>query len=278
MASAVQTGTVAAPGASLHYHLHGPPLSDRDESDEIPHFVLLHGFTSTGKAQWGRRRIRFLHEAFDPCRLLVPDIRGHGGSRRDESVPQPPGVPHSTIGEDLGRVIDGLGFAPAHFIGFSSGGVGMLYLVLSRPDLFKSLTLISTSTFMDEDAAAVVRRMRNSQSEPWYAEMVAELDYIHREGQGPGYGERVLDLWLPYGSPPPDPNLALEDLRGIDMPTLIVHGDRDLIFPLPHATRMQAAIPGATLKILPDCGHRVRTPESQSAMEQAILEFLSTQL
>lgn len=278
MARAVQTGTLAAPGASLHYHLYGPPLSGREAAGEIPHFVLLHGFTSTGKAQWGPRQIRFLREAFDPGRLLVPDIRGHGGSRLDESVRQPPGVPHSTIGEDLGRMVEGLAFAPAHFIGFSSGGVGMLYLVLSRPDLFASLTLISTSYFMDEAAAAVVRRMRNSRNEPWYAEMVAELDYIHREGQGPGYGERVLDLWMPYGAPPPDPNLALEDLGKIAVPTLIVHGDRDLIFPLLHATAMRDAIPGARLTVLTDCGHRIRTPASRSAMERAILEFISAQV
>ena len=38
-------------------------------------------------------------------------------------------------------------------------------------------------------------------------------------------------------------------------PVLVVHGDRDPVFPLPHGRAVQAAIPGADLLVLADTGH-----------------------
>ncbi len=52
-------------------------------------------------------------------------------------------------------------------------------------------------------------------------------------------------------------------------PVLVVHGDRDPAFPLPHGRAVQAAIPGADLLVLADTGHdlpRRRYPELVAAL------------
>ncbi len=49
---------------------------------------------------------------------------------------------------------------------------------------------------------------------------------------------------------------SLEGMLGkIDVPTLVVHGEGDAIVPLESARQFQRAISGATLRVLPECGH-----------------------
>jgi pimeloyl-ACP methyl ester carboxylesterase len=45
------------------------------------------------------------------------------------------------------------------------------------------------------------------------------------------------------------------DLAAITCPTLVLHGDRDNIFPLHIATALYQALPNAELAILPGVGH-----------------------
>jgi pimeloyl-ACP methyl ester carboxylesterase len=46
----------------------------------------------------------------------------------------------------------------------------------------------------------------------------------------------------------------------ITAPTLVVHGDRDPAFPLPHGQALRDAIPGAKLLILQGAGHDLPRP------------------
>lgn len=52
---------------------------------------------------------------------------------------------------------------------------------------------------------------------------------------------------------------SAEDVRDVlpdlDVPTLLVYGDRDLRAPLTVAEALQAAISGSRLVVLPDAGH-----------------------
>ena len=45
------------------------------------------------------------------------------------------------------------------------------------------------------------------------------------------------------------------DLARIACPTLVVCGCEDALTPLPLAEEMAAAIPGAELRVIEDCGH-----------------------
>ncbi len=75
--------------------------------------------------------------------------------------------------------------------------------------------------------------------------------------------------WNPYFE---DPKL-LRRLRRISVPTLIVWGEEDRLLPLAHAKAFQAAIPGASLVVLPDCGH-VPPLDAPEAFVQAVTRFL----
>jgi pimeloyl-ACP methyl ester carboxylesterase len=61
-------------------------------------------------------------------------------------------------------------------------------------------------------------------------------------------------------------------LGAITCPTLVVHGREDPI-PLASSDALVAAIPGARLAVLPECGH-VPYVEQPEALFAAVLPFL----
>jgi len=69
-----------------------------------------------------------------------------------------------------------------------------------------------------------------------------------------------------------DPHLA-KWLHRIDVPTLLIWGDHDRMFPKKHATTYQRLIPGAKLVLIPQCGH-VPQIEKPDAFVAAIEAFL----
>ncbi len=66
----------------------------------------------------------------------------------------------------------------------------------------------------------------------------------------------------------------LPQLTGLNVPTLVLHGDLDFI-PLESATRIARAIPAARLVVLPTCGH-FSFLECPDQVRQAINAFFDT--
>lgn len=65
----------------------------------------------------------------------------------------------------------------------------------------------------------------------------------------------------------------LEELRGIAAPTLVIHGDRDPLFPVAVPTTLYGLLPDAELCILPRAGH---APEGDRPewFRDIVLDFL----
>jgi pimeloyl-ACP methyl ester carboxylesterase len=70
---------------------------------------------------------------------------------------------------------------------------------------------------------------------------------------------------------------SAEDVRDvlshIDVPTLLMYGDRDVRAPLTVAEALHAAIPGSRLVVLPDAGHLCNI-EAPNAFNAAVRDFL----
>ena len=228
-------------------------------------------------------------------RLVVRyDHRDTGGS-----TSYPPGAPGYT-GADLAgdaiAVLDALGIERAHVAGLSMGGALAQVLALGHRDRIATLTLMSTSpvdpsveglpgmtaeleaTFSQE-APGVDWNDRNA--------VVAHLVEGTRPYAGPGTFDeprtralagRIFDRssdaeasltnhYLLDGAGPED--LRLARLEGL--PTLIVHGTADPMFPLPHGEALRDAIPGARLLELEGVGHEVPPPHTWDRLVPALL-------
>jgi pimeloyl-ACP methyl ester carboxylesterase len=63
-------------------------------------------------------------------------------------------------------------------------------------------------------------------------------------------------------------------LRHVDVPTLVLCGREDEVTPLDCSAEMAAAIPGAQLVVLPDCGH-MATLERPDEVNRALARWLA---
>lgn len=77
----------------------------------------------------------------DGIRAIAVDLRGFGGS---EALPVDATRGVRDFSDDVASVIDELGLGAVHLVGWSLGGGVVMQLLLDRPELVASLTLVAT--------------------------------------------------------------------------------------------------------------------------------------
>jgi len=229
----------AAGGAHLHY----------DDEGSGPLVLLVHGGTGTGAYDWEYQR-RPLAGRY---RVVTPDLRGHGRSSDPDGR-----LGIESIAADTVALIDALGVKPAAIVGFSIGATAMLHLLCSRPDVAGAFVAIGASRQgRPEDVPAIV-------GGPWPRALKA---LRHEHADDPRHWQRLrralAESWAA---------LALDDdsLRRIEIPTLVVAGDRDVIEPVETAIALARMLPAGELLVLPGAGHfaaRDRPAELNAALE-----------
>lgn len=103
---------------------------DTESSSDKPPVLLIHGFASNVQTNWGGTGwIDFLTKA--GYRVIAFDNRGHGESQKLYELTDY-GAP--LMAEDGRRLLDHLGIARAHVIGYSMGARIAAFLALAHPD------------------------------------------------------------------------------------------------------------------------------------------------
>ncbi|MEV5975356.1 alpha/beta fold hydrolase [Streptomyces sp. NPDC051921] len=220
------------------------------------------------------------------CRMLAGGARfviryDHRDTGR--SVTYEPGHPGYTgmdLVEDAVRVLDAYGLPAAHVVGVSAGGALAQLLALGHPARVLSLVLISTSAAVpggDRELPPPTQeflrfasdaRVDRSDADSMIAYQVAYARVLSG-GRRPfdedaarrlarrdvGRARDVAALRnhdsLPEGEPPQAP------LSSVGVPTLVIHGSADPLFPLAHGEALAERIPGARLLVLDGAGHGV---------------------
>jgi len=232
---------VTANGLEIAYEVHGagPPM------------VLLHGASSAGREDFAAQ-IPLFSKAF---RLYLPDARGHAGTRWDSS----PGLMADDLVDDLVddllAFVDALHLTTFHLVGFSLGAQTSLRFAVRHPERLRTLVVIGTSAER-EPRSSVARRIldprRIEQNDPAWA---AELGRRHDATQGVGGWQRLLDaIVADVGT---QREITPGDLRRVDLPAMVVCGDRDPFTPVGQAWGLQRQLPDARLFVVPGCGHDV---------------------
>jgi pimeloyl-ACP methyl ester carboxylesterase len=210
------------------------------------------------------------------------------------SVAYPPGRSDYTepdLVADAAAVLDAYGIGRAHVVGESMGGALAQLLALDFPDRVASLALISTSPGgpgdglppADEAYAAFAVRTEVDWSDPGSVVEYVVAYARALAGKRPFDEARVRALVVRdverARSVASAQNHALlsggqpwrHRLGAIAVPTLVVHGSADPMFPLPHGRALADEIPRARLLVLDGGGHGLHRADWDVAV-RAILD------
>lgn len=227
--------------------------------------VLLHGFSGTGRAHW-HLQISVFAERY---RVVVPDLRGHGKSKC-QTVP-----PHywELLASDVAALIGQLGLGQVHICGFSLGSVVAQLVALDRPDLVKSLVLVSTAAHVPVEEGSGLLAFFESLTRPDEIDAAWKKSLIEMHGDPDwrwllkNYGQMAVSRVRSGGG-----EVTLHRLGEIACPTLIVQGQRDRMNPPDLAQVVPQGIRGSELVMFP-CGHIVQESEAEG-FNQLVLRFL----
>jgi pimeloyl-ACP methyl ester carboxylesterase len=220
-------------GFQLHYEMRG---------DGEP-LLLLHGGMGIGD-DW-----RHLFPSDPPgYRVVVPDLRGHG---RSTTPPEP--FTFSACAEDVRALLEHLKISRVKAIGMSLGAKTLLHLATADPQRVIAMVLVSaTPRFPDPLREAAARFTRDALAGLPAAERQAlRARHVHGDEQIARLYEMTRSFATSYG----DMAFTATRLGTITARTLIVHGDRDPLYPVELAVELYRGISGSTLWIVPNAGH-----------------------
>jgi pimeloyl-ACP methyl ester carboxylesterase len=211
--------------------------------------LLLHG--GGGAGGW----MPFMADLAARHDLIVPEHPGYGTSDTPEWL--------DTVG-DLANFyldfLDQLDLADVDLVGFSIGGWIAAELGVRNTRRLASLTLVAAAgihvpgveqidTFLLNDEQRVRAMFHDAERADATVERLKDPVW---EDVGLKNQTTTAKLaWQPRGY---DPHLA-KWLHRIDVPTLLVWGANDRLYPKEYAFAYQRLIPGSQVEIIPDCGH-----------------------
>jgi 3-oxoadipate enol-lactonase len=241
--------------------------------------VFLHAFP-LNRTMWDPQVGALVAE----CRCIPIDFRGFGES----TVVGPYTI--DRYADDVAGVLDTLQIERAVVVGLSMGGYVAFALWRRHRARIRGLVLADTRAPADSAETLERRRAMIDAAEDQGSSAVANMqiaglmgkttrdkrpdiyDAMHRMmAQAPAAGI-IGALEAMIERPDSTPTLAT-----IDVPTLIVVGDEDVLTPAKDARIMQASLPGSRLEILQQAGH-LSNVERPAAFNTVVSEFVGSLL
>lgn len=257
-------------GTKLNYR-----IDNEGGSDTI---VLINGLADDLES-WGYQVPDFVEAGY---RVLSFDNRGIGKSDR-------PAGPYTSrmMADDAKALVDSLGITRFHLMGVSMGGMIAQEYALAYPDDLKSATLACTYGVADafcQTMFAMWADMARGLSVPFVMRDVALWAFTgaffeERPSDAAAFAEALagldqsLDAYLAQLNVIQQHN-ALERVKDLKMPVLVLAGEEDILIPVRLSKRLQSAIPGATWTTTPG-GHACLW-ETPGPFNTAYLDYLKS--
>lgn len=253
---------IKAGDATIHYHVYG-------EGEPL---MMITGFS--GDLYNWKKAIPLLDPSY---RLITFDNRGSG-------LTEAPDAPFSieTMADDAAHLLEALGIERAHVLGWSMGGNIAQELALRHPHLVATIVLMSTYLREPDRSRfaidAMIHAVREGASMETFQTMMQTWCSTERFFRGKvsscelGNGcsidvlngftrqKRALDAYDATGR-----------LSGIKVPTLVIHGDEDIMVPLSFGMKVAASIVSSEFEVLEGAGHFL----PPSGYAPLVLDFLA---
>jgi pimeloyl-ACP methyl ester carboxylesterase len=227
----------AAPGRSISVNDIEMYYVIRGEGEPL---LLLHGGGGIG-ANWNL----VFPSPPEGYQLIVPDLRGHGRTTNPSGR-----FTFKQMAFDVFELLDRLGIEQFKAIGMSLGAKTLLHVATQRPGRVEAMVLVSATPYFPATARSIMATMtpETRTDAEW-----KQMRQWHSQGD-----EQIIALWNQMRSLKDsydDMNFTRPYLSTITARTLIVHGDRDPLYPVTLAMEMYEAIPNSYLWVIPNGGH-----------------------
>jgi pimeloyl-ACP methyl ester carboxylesterase len=277
--SAMCENVINVNGVDIAYQLHGNPSH--------PTLLLIHGL-STPLTGWPKTMVAALVAAH--FQVLLLDNRDVGRSEQLDHFPIPNmgwvitklklGLSIKTpyqledMMHDVIALLDALNLAEVHVVGASMGGMIAQLMAINHPQRVKTLTSIMSTTGYKK-LPGIDKNIRETlMRKPASKDYNDQVDYHIKKWQvigSPDYPSSETDLQQ-YVASMLQRGITVkgtlrqmlsimaagnrEDaLSKLDIPSLVIHGDRDGLVNLAGGKATADAIPRAKLKVYPGMGH-----------------------
>lgn len=130
--------------------------------------------------------------------IYAIDSRNHGKSQQTEDYS------YETMAEDMYAFIEKMEFGRVNILGFSDGGIISLYLAMKYREALNKMILLGVN---------LTPKDFTEESYQWVEETYAKTR------------DPLFKLMME------EPNIRLDDLKEIDIPTLIIAGEKDVFKP-----------------------------------------------
>ena len=252
-------------GARVAYRFDGPA--------DAP-VVMLGNSLAASMAMWQPQLA-----ALRAFRVLRFDARGHGAS---EATPAPYTI--AQLAADAIGLLDALGLARVHFVGLSMGGMIGQVLGARHADRLVSLALCDTASDMRAMRAAWDERIATARRDGMVAIAGPTLQrwftpaFFERAPQAVQAVREMIERTPVEGYA--GCASAVRDLEqsallsAISVRTTVIAGELDPACTPDQARALTSRIPGATLRLLPDCAH-LPNIEQPAAFDAVLLAHLN---
>ena len=250
--------TAKVNGVELYYESHG----------EGPAVVFAHGRGGNHMSWW--RQVPVFRDQY---RCITFDHRGWGASTGG-----PANARRSAFGEDLKQLLDHLELPQVYLVSQSMGGLTCLDFALAHPGRCLGLVLGDTTGGVGDPS--VMEELKDvfpppdgpaRSISPGFIENNPDLVFLYTQIGGLNFTGPQDDIVAAFRDPR---GPQARDLAGLKVPTLLIVGEEDLIFPPRVIRAVQRLIPNAEMEVVSSAAHSAHF-EQPEAFNRLVGDFFA---
>jgi pimeloyl-ACP methyl ester carboxylesterase len=245
-----------------------------------PPLLLVMGLGGQASS-WGEPVLEGLQRKFTTIRF---SNRGTGATDKPGTgftVPQ--------MSEDASGLMRAIGVERAHVFGISMGGMIAQELALKHPEQVQGLVLGCTNCGPAHSVAVAAQTIAKfgqimqlpiEQRIQQYWKITVTPEFIEERAD---FLQRIVEVGMKTPTPVETFGMQFSAVQSFDTyerlpqlksPTLILHGDRDILVPVENAAILQERIPGSRVRVIEGTGHCFFWERPDEVVEE-VVGFLS---
>lgn len=208
-------------------------------------------------------------------RLVTADWRGCGKSKGliDESE-----IDFDVFADDYLHLIESLNLKNINVVGHSTGGLIAMLAILKQPQHFRSLTLLDSigptgiispvpvdQLLLHFEAMSNNEEISNATISATIKNVDVTTDYFKSLAKATFNVDRAI--WKGVPDTLCHKINITDRMKELDLPTLILHGEEDMVLPASGSEEMHKMIKNSDLRILKNHGHSFNVEDPKAFVE-----------